>query len=105
MHLTYLGNLLLCVWSNPACFSEVYVRRLEIVQWAWCVWLYVCVCVGGGGQRKRVWRRGEKREEGKKEEREEIRGWGEEGEGEEKRKKKRVRNFLTSNSSMAFTDE
>lgn len=45
MHLTYLGNLLLCVWSNPACFSEVYVRRLEIVQWAWCVWLYVCVCV------------------------------------------------------------
>lgn len=50
MHLTYLGNLLLCVWSNPACFSEVYVRRLEIVQWAWCVWLYVCVCVGGAGR-------------------------------------------------------
>lgn len=68
----------------------------------------VVVCVRmfwGGGQRKRVWRRGEKREEGKKEEREEIRGWGGEGEGEEKRKKKRVRNFLTSNSSMAFTDE
>ena len=69
MHLTYLGNLLLCVWSNPACFSEVYVRCLEIVQWALCVWVCVCVC---GGRR----------------------------EGE-----KMVREFLTSNPSMMFTDE
>ena len=45
MHLTYLGNLLLCVWSNPAYFSKAYVRLLEIVQWACCAFTDVCVCV------------------------------------------------------------
>ena len=62
MHLTYLGNLLLCVWSNPACFSKAYVRLLEIVQWAFCECIDVCVCVR---QRER-WggRRG--RKDGKK---------------------------------------
>ena len=51
MHLTYLGNLLLCVWSNPACFSEVYVRCLEIVQWALCVCVCVCVLGAEGGRK------------------------------------------------------
>ena len=68
MHLTYLGNLLLCVWSNPACFSKVDVRGLEIVQWALCV----CVCWG-----ERLCKEGGREE---REDREEMRRW-KEGEG------------------------
>lgn len=36
MHLTHLGNLLLCVWS-AGLLGEVYARGLEGVQWGLCV--------------------------------------------------------------------
>lgn len=89
MHQPYLGNLLLCVWSDPACFSKVYVRCLEIVQWA--------LCVGeGGGEDEGEEKEGE---EGGENGRERDRGGGREEERE------RAREFLTNNSSVMFIDE
>lgn len=58
MHLTYLGNLLLCVWSTRP-FREVYARGLEGVQWGLCVRETGLEREGGRGRR---WGRGEEGE-------------------------------------------